>query len=498
MMEGLFFSWFLAGLSLRPYTPPELPPEPVPEASDVYSVEIAPENGDWDANVFARPVYTAPLVGNVARGARVRVRGEHRPEESAFCSTGIYYAIEPFGWICSSDTKPTREPLTTRSVLELVEGSPLPYRYVMVVVKEDEFLPMWGSIEQLWAEADPERRLGRGDTVALDPENPTITFQDARYYVSIDGKVLPVERTIPVQNYSEWRGATIRPDTHLPFAWVTPQKAPVYDAPQGTKIDGLERRTRVDVFEDEALPEGWLRIGEGRYMKARHLNEVRRLERPEGTGEHTQWIDVDLGEQVVVAYRDAQPVFATLTSSGRPPNRTPRGNYPVWGKAAAITMKSQAYDDHPYYVNRVPWVMFFQAHNALHGAYWHDCFGMVKSHGCANLSPTDARILFDWLEPKLPAGWTAVRYWNLSKAPVVHVRDSSRKREFAQERNIGPPDREDEAERLAAANERREAEAREEAARALEQAKAMRAVAPAMPTPLLAPSAPQMLPAPLR
>jgi hypothetical protein len=38
-------------------------------------------------------------------------------------------------------------------------------------------------------------------------------------------------------------------------------------------------------------------------------------------------------------------------------------NYPIWGKATAITMKSQEYDDVPYYVNKVPWVMFFQAHS---------------------------------------------------------------------------------------------------------------------------------------
>jgi hypothetical protein len=188
---------------------------------------------------------------------------------------------------------------------------------------------------------------------------------------------------------------------------------------------------------------------------------------------------------VVVAYQHDQPVYVTLTSSGRPPNNTPRGNYPVWGKASAITMKSQQYDDTPYYVNRVPWVMFFQAHNALHGAYWHDRFGAVKSHGCANLSPKDARYLFDWLEPKLPPGWTAVRYWNLTEAPVVHVRNSSRLKPWSQERNIGPPDKEDEAERLNEAVARRE----KEAAAALEaQQNAV--------TPLLLPAQPTLDAAP--
>jgi hypothetical protein len=497
MIAGLSLLWFVLGLTLRPYVPPLLEPEPAYVPSAVRIVEILPENGGWDANVFARPIYTAPLVGNVARGSRIRVAGELKPRDGAYCSGGVYYAIAPFGWICAADTKPTTLAATTESVVALIPETPLPYRYVMVVVDEGEFLPMWGSIEQLWAYADPERQLGRGDSVALTASGSTLEFEGEQYYLSVDGKVLPVKGTTTLRNYSEWQGVEIPRGTHLPFAWVTPQKAGVFDAPKGTKIEDLPRRTRVDVFEDAEPVAGWLRIGDGRYMKADQLNEVRKIERPLETGQHAQWVDVDLGEQVVIAYRDGEPVFATLTSSGRPPNSTPRGNYPVWGKAAAITMKSQSYDDSPYYVNRVPWVMFFQAHNALHGAYWHDRFGAVKSHGCANLAPRDARYLFEWMEPKLPPGWTAVRYWNLNQAPVVHVRNSKQTKPFKQERNIGPPDKEDEAERLEKAISRREAEERAEEARLLQQAEAMRMVAPAMPTPLLGPRAPERLPAPL-
>jgi hypothetical protein len=31
----------------------------------------------------------------------------------------------------------------------------------------------------------------------------------------------------------------------------------------------------------------------------------------------------------------------------------------------------------------------------------------VKSHGCVNLAPLDARWLFDFTGPRLPAGWVA-------------------------------------------------------------------------------------------
>jgi hypothetical protein len=461
---GLASLWLFVGFTLRPYVPPVLEPDPAFVPSEATTIEIAPPAEEWDMPVLARPRDTSPLLGSIARGTRTRVRGELAVATSRYCRGGVFYAIEPFGWICAADTQPTTLALTTAPALALEPGTSLPYRYVMVVVPEESTLPMWRSLDELRAHAEPERQLSRGDTVALPPSSEgrptTTTFEGVRYHVSADGKVLPVEGTFQLKNFSEWQGVPIAAAERMPFAWVTPRKAKVYDRPKGTVVEELERRTRVDVLE-EAM-EGktrWVRIGDGRFIRADQLNEVRKIVRPEGSGTNERWIDIDLGEQVVVAYVRDQPVFATLTSSGRPPNRTPRGNYPVWGRASAVTMKSQAYDDKPYYVNRVPWVIFFQAHNALHAAYWHDRFGTVKSHGCANLAPKDARYLFEWLEPRVPAGWTGVRSWDLTPAPVVHVRDSSRQKPFVQERNLGPPDKGDEAKRVEQAIARRAAEA---------------------------------------
>jgi len=56
----------------------------------------------------------------------------------------------------------------------------------------------------------------------------------------------------------------------------------------------------------------------------------------------------------------------------------------------------------------VPYVMYFQAGYGLHGAFWHDSFGEVRSHGCVNLAPRDAQWLFYWASPRLPNGWSAV------------------------------------------------------------------------------------------
>src|SRR5690606_10047811 len=53
----------------------------------------------------------------------------------------------------------------------------------------------------------------------------------------------------------------------------------------------------------------------------------------------------------------------------------------------------------------VPWIQYFSAGFALHGAYWHDVFGVPRSHGCVNLAPIDARIVFNWTDPPVPDGW---------------------------------------------------------------------------------------------
>jgi len=448
--------FLLGGTVIRPYVPPKLDPEPELVPSAVKVVQIAPHDADeWDVTVLARPSFVAPLIGHVARGARIAVRGEVPTPTSRTCSTRLYYALEPFGYICSSETRATDEPKTTEPVLKVLEPTPLPYRYAMVLVEEGTLVPMWGSVEDLRMHAEPERQLARGDTIAL--ADRTEQFGGQNYYVTVDDKVVATTGLKLVENYSEWQGIQLT-DVTLPFGWVTPLKGQVFDAPGGKKIDDALHRARLDILEETTIGKTrWLRVGEGRWMKARDLNEVRLSPRPPGTGVHAQWFDVDLGEQTVVAYMNDKPVYATLTASGREPNHSPLGNYPIWGKATAITMKSQEYDDIPYYVNKVPWVMFFQAHNALHGAYWHDKFGITKSHGCVNLSPKDAHAIFDWLEPTLPPGWTSVRYYDLTQAPVVHVHNSSKAKGFFQERNIGPPDKNDEAERVTQAVARREA-----------------------------------------
>jgi lipoprotein-anchoring transpeptidase ErfK/SrfK len=49
-----------------------------------------------------------------------------------------------------------------------------------------------------------------------------------------------------------------------------------------------------------------------------------------------------------------------------------------------------------YYLEGVPYVMYFYRDYAIHGTYWHNNFGTPMSHGCVNVNTPDAGWLFNW------------------------------------------------------------------------------------------------------
>jgi hypothetical protein len=65
--------------------------------------------------------------------------------------------------------------------------------------------------------------------------------------------------------------------------------------------------------------------------------------------------------------------------------------------------------------------MYFHRGYAIHGAYWHDQFGAVRSHGCVNLSPADAKFIFGWTGPELAPGGNWVTATNANPGTWVFV-----------------------------------------------------------------------------
>jgi hypothetical protein len=132
---------------------------------------------------------------------------------------------------------------------------------------------------------------------------------------------------------------------------------------------------------------------------------------PAGLKKGEKWVDVSLSQQTLVLMEGDKPVYATLVSTGRrspikdKDHPTPTGTWRIREKHVAATMDGDAASDGPYSIEDVPWIMYFQGSYALHGAFWHANFGHVQSHGCVNLAPADAKMIFAWTDPPVPEGW---------------------------------------------------------------------------------------------
>ncbi|HLA43747.1 MAG TPA: L,D-transpeptidase, partial [Aggregatilineales bacterium] len=108
------------------------------------------------------------------------------------------------------------------------------------------------------------------------------------------------------------------------------------------------------------------------------------------------WIAVDLYEQVLVAYDEDTPVFATLVSTGLPDWPTREGTFQTYWRLSNGYMTGAEGQSDYYLVESVPYTMYFDESISLHGTYWHDDFGYRHSHGCVNMTITDAHWVFQW------------------------------------------------------------------------------------------------------
>jgi hypothetical protein len=189
--------------------------------------------------------------------------------------------------------------------------------------------------------------------------------------------------------------------------------------PKGEAIGALAPRTVVTILEQSADGK-FVRIDDKAWIARADLRVASVVAPPPGLEPGEKWFDVDLEEQVLVAYEGARPVYATLTSTGRLGHTTPTRMARINSKFQATHMIST--QNEKYSVADVPWTMFYDGNYAVHTSYWHDNFGGVRSHGCINLAPRDAHLLYLWSSPDVPAGWTAVFGDEETPGSLVRVR----------------------------------------------------------------------------
>lgn len=113
-------------------------------------------------------------------------------------------------------------------------------------------------------------------------------------------------------------------------------------------------------------------------------------------------IEIRLAEQQMTAYENGRAVMKVRVSTGAGHMYTPKGSYRVFRKAPGQRLVGGVGADR-YDLPGVPFVTYFTYSGiAIHGAYWHNDYGVARSHGCINVLPEVARWFWRWTLPVAP------------------------------------------------------------------------------------------------
>lgn len=258
---------------------------------------------------------------------------------------------------------------------------------------------------------------------------PVRTMLSGDWWVSVEGMVeyegqqwyqINKEEFVPADalafaSPSRFQGIYLQEQPEHPFAWVNrwvqPSVAP--HGPINESVAPLQRYQRVTLFaaEGRGSDEIWYLVAPDQWVEQSYISRVDVDPPPAEVGPGEKWIEIDLFEQTIAAYEGDRMVYATLISSGRTATATPPGMYRVYYKLQEGKMSNPDVEDGSpawYYIEDVPWTLYFEGGYSIHAAFWHDAFGFLRSHGCVNLAPRDAEWFFNWSNPPLPEGTEAI------------------------------------------------------------------------------------------
>lgn len=360
------------------------------------------------ANVRAEPRLDAPALGMVSIGGRVDVLAH---VEGEGCRKG-WLAIAPRGFICAKTQRTRRA--ADGMLPEVPQGARVPGVYGVVANDAVVYANLTAAHRGDGKAPGRHLTVQRERSVSVGGRR----FWKTRYGLIAEGDVRRLDG-------ARFQGEMLDEDgLTSPLAWTLPapqEKTVTVHAEPRTKAAVLVRlpaRVARTVLEER---DGFVRVDEG-WIALDRVRVARSTEPPAGVEARERWLDIDLSQQVLVAYEGALPVYATLVSSGRPGHGTPTGIFRIDRKVAERTMNSMADSKDSYSVDGVPWAAYFATGYALHAAFWHGGFGRTRSHGCVNLAPHDARALYDWMSPAAAPGWSEVYGHEAQPGSLVRLR----------------------------------------------------------------------------
>jgi lipoprotein-anchoring transpeptidase ErfK/SrfK len=423
--------------------------------------------------VYAGPNDETPKLGYLRAGAIVG-RGE-KPVASTKRCKGGWYRVAPQGYVCAGKraTIDLNDPVVVDSWKPPARGEPLPYRYgrskeepphlyvKAPTKKEQEKAEGARLAEHLRSNPLASVQKTAGEVLPLPPflangaflpkvfggnaglrvgahegkasTSNTFAFQSVH---EIEGRLFGLSTNlnlIALDRVNVAKDTAIHggPVSDLPAVLVTSFGAHKYtlDEKGIPHKDGpLDRFSTVSLTGQnkgelwESTEGFWISVAATRLFKKRD-------EWPsftKGDKPAKKWVDVSIRDQTLIAYEGTRAVYIARVSTGlgeladpEKSHATKRGVFTIKAKHLTATMTGEEAVDN-YELADVPYVQYFEGGYALHAAFWHEDFGRVRSHGCINLTPTDAAWIFEWTDPPVPKDWHGMQANGEGSIVYVH------------------------------------------------------------------------------
>ena len=371
--------------------------------------------------------------------------------KSSRCKDGVGQLGEA-AYICLRDTEVTSEtPVVLPEIINFVPPSPEVAKteeykksktWPELVGKGDQpFMPSVHGLarrtRKVLHESVAAFEQGTGRKFDL-PSGRTYAFLNAISTVRgwalqrFDGKVMALEdvKLYPVDRFAGRKMLEHpSPENTVP-GFVYRSGAKIYSAAnvKSDVIRQAKKREALDVLPESSggfyeIPsiDGTAQKG---YVRVRDIRKWIPKPPPSFAEDDEIWIDIIVSQQMLSVYKGSAQLFTTLVSTAGEGHITPSGVFNIYLKNSHSHMSAwdKTKNRYKYYLEKVPWVMYYYHSYAIHSAFWHTDYGRPRSHGCINLSLTDVKYVFDMVNPQLPAGWTSVLGSADNMGTVIRVR----------------------------------------------------------------------------
>ena len=270
-------------------------------------------------------------------------------------------------------------------------------KFARVNVPPPDAAPLYSSLDDAVSGNNPTGKIKPGKLIYVSYSSQNDVGK-AHYLYLRSGAWM---RASPAPEYSQFQGLLFKQNPVAVLGWIVestkPRKEPGYTSAELTDI--LPQQTAVQIYgmKDQDGTK-WYMVGMGQWVERKYIRQLEVNATPPQGVDNNRWIDINLYQQTLAVYENNQLVFATLIASGMAPFYTQPGLFKIYQKKPTETMSGAFEVDQSdyYYLQDVPWTMYFDKARAIHGAYWRAMFGYEQSHGCVNMSIGDAHWIYDW------------------------------------------------------------------------------------------------------